>query len=168
MPLHQMKKDVKSQKWLTNKMKKIDSYKYKTRRPFLNILFWGSLTTVSASILYPMIRYLFPPRTTQVGPRSITAGYTDELAPNSGKVVRFGTKPVIVIKTPENEIRAFSAICTHLSCIVQYREDYQHIWCACHNGHFDLNGKNIAGPPPRPLEPFNVNIRGDEIIVTKV
>ncbi len=148
-------------------MEKIENSKFKNRRPFLNILLWGSLTTVSASVLYPMIRYLFPPKISHAGPRSVTAGYTDELAANSGKVVRFGTKPVIVIKTPEGEVRAFSAICTHLACIVQYREDYQHIWCACHNGHFDLNGKNIAGPPPLPLELYNISIRGNEIIVMK-
>jgi cytochrome b6-f complex iron-sulfur subunit len=50
---------------------------------------------------------------------------------------------------------------------VQYREDLQHIWCACHNGHYGLSGENIAGPPPRPLEEYAVNIRGDEIIVSK-
>ena len=47
--------------------------------------------------------------------------------------------------------RALSATCTHLGCIVQYRSDLQEIWCACHNGLYDLNGRNISGPPPRPL-----------------
>ncbi len=32
------------------------------------------------------------------------------------------------------------------------------IWCACHNGHYDLFGKNVAGPPPRPLEPYKVQV----------
>jgi Rieske Fe-S protein len=50
---------------------------------------------------------------------------------------------------------------------VQYRPDLSHIWCACHNGHFDLNGKNISGPPPRPLESFAVNARGSQIVVSK-
>ncbi|HET8580537.1 MAG TPA: Rieske 2Fe-2S domain-containing protein, partial [Nitrospiraceae bacterium] len=63
--------------------------------------------------------------------------------------------------------RAFSAVCTHLACTVQYRPDLIHIWCACHNGHYDLNGINIAGPPPRPLEPYVVNVRGDKIVVSK-
>ncbi|MDP2471857.1 MAG: Rieske 2Fe-2S domain-containing protein, partial [Candidatus Palauibacterales bacterium] len=60
-----------------------------------------------------------------------------------------------------------SAVCTHLSCTVQYREDLRQIWCACHNGHFDLNGRNVQGPPPRPLDAFDVNVRGDEIVVSK-
>jgi cytochrome b6-f complex iron-sulfur subunit len=50
---------------------------------------------------------------------------------------------------------------------VQYRPDLSHIWCACHNGHYDLNGINIAGPPPRPLDPYAVNVRGDQIVVSK-
>ncbi|MBI2884427.1 MAG: Rieske 2Fe-2S domain-containing protein, partial [Candidatus Methylomirabilis oxyfera] len=64
-------------------------------------------------------------------------------------------------------LRAFSAVCTHLQCTVQYREDRQDIWCACHNGVYDLNGKNISGPPPRPLEALKLNVRGDQIIVMK-
>ena len=58
-------------------------------------------------------------------------------------------------------------MCTHLNCTVQYRADLSHIWCACHNGHFDLGGKNIAGPPPRPLDPLVVNARGGQIVVSK-
>jgi Rieske Fe-S protein len=54
-----------------------------------------------------------------------------------------------------------------LQCTVQYRDDLHHVWCACHNGHYDLNGKNISGPPPRPLEQYAVNVRGDEIFVSK-
>ncbi len=73
----------------------------------------------------------------------------------------------ILINTPAGELKAFSATCTHLGCIVQYRSDLSQIWCACHNGHFDLNGKNVEGPPPRPLEEYVVNVRGDQIIVSK-
>ena len=65
------------------------------------------------------------------------------------------------------EFRAFSAVCTHLNCTVQYRNDLEHIWCACHNGHFDLFGKNIAGPPPRPLDTFDVVVRGEDVVVSK-
>ena len=75
--------------------------------------------------------------------------------------------PAIIIRTAAGEYRAFSAVCTHLSCTVQYRSDLQHIWCACHNGHYDLFGRNVAGPPPRPLEPYDVNVRDDEIVVSK-
>jgi Rieske Fe-S protein len=41
------------------------------------------------------------------------------------------------------------------------------IWCACHNGRYDLTGKNVAGPPPRPLEAFDVSVRNDEIMISR-
>jgi cytochrome b6-f complex iron-sulfur subunit len=90
-----------------------------------------------------------------------------DLAPNSGRIFKFGSKPGIILKTASGELRAFSAECTHLDCTVQYRDDLTQIWCACHNGHYDLNGKNVSGPPPRPLTPYVVNVRGTQIVVTQ-
>lgn len=142
--------------------------KYKKRRSFLNIIISGSLSAFLISVFYPVLKFLKPPPGVgEATPTSIIAGTIEELKPNSGKIIRFGRKPVILIMTDTGKIKAFSAICTHLSCIVQYRSDQKHIWCACHNGHFDLNGINIAGPPPRPLTPFKVNIKGNEIFVSK-
>ena len=60
-----------------------------------------------------------------------------------------------------------SAVCTHLSCTVQYRSDLQEIWCACHNGHYDLNGRNVAGPPPRPLRSFTVTEQNGDVVVSR-
>ena len=71
------------------------------------------------------------------------------------------------MRTAAGELRAVSAVCTHLNCTVQYRADLAEIWCACHNGHFDLNGTNVAGPPPKPLERYDVKVRGDKIVVDR-
>lgn len=91
------------------------------------------------------------------------------VAPNSGQIFKFGHDPGILIRTPSpsGELRAFSAVCTHLSCTVQYREDLEQIWCACHNGHYDLNGINIAGPPPRPLPRYDLRVVAGAIHVAK-
>jgi Rieske Fe-S protein len=86
---------------------------------------------------------------------------------NSGQIFRFGSQAAILIDTPAGELKAFSATCTHLGCIVQYRSDLSQIWCACHNGHFDLNGKNVEGPPPKPLEEYAVNVKAEQIVVSK-
>src|SRR6266568_3294833 len=98
---------------------------------------------------------------------SVEAGKLSELPVNSGKIFKFGSKPGILVRTEAGELKAFSAVCTHLECIVQYRPDTKQIWCACHNGQYNLSGKNIGGPPPRPLEEFKVNVRGDDIVVSK-
>ena len=137
------------------------------RRTFLNWLLgaWGA--GVAASILYPVLRYLIPPEIPEAATQRVTAGKASLLLPNSGRIVPFGSIPAIVVRTAEGEYRAFTATCTHLACTVQYREDLQHIWCACHNGHYDLTGKNIAGPPPRPLDAFQVNVSDGEIVISK-
>lgn len=138
------------------------------RRKFLN---WFLGTTAGAflvSVTYPLSRYLIPPEVEESTARTVTLSLKpQEVKPNSGQIFRFGSQPAILLRTPGDELKAFSAVCTHLACIVQYRSDINHIWCACHNGHFDLNGKNIEGPPPKPLEEYVVNVRGDQIVVNK-
>jgi cytochrome b6-f complex iron-sulfur subunit len=139
-----------------------------TRRRFVNWFLGTSGGAFLASVLYPVSRYLVPPPAGESSAATVTLPIKpDELKPNAGQIFKFGNRPAILVRTPAGELRAFSAVCTHLNCTVQYRPELSHIWCACHNGHFDLNGKNIAGPPPRPLEPFVVNARGNQIVVSK-
>ena len=138
-----------------------------TRRSFLDWFLGTAAGGLAASVLYPVLRYVLPPKVAEAQTHNVLAGKLSELAPNSGKIFRFGSKPGIIIRTPAGEIRAFTAICTHLNCTVQYRDDFQHIWCACHNGHYDLNGINVSGPPPRPLQPYRVDVKDDEIWVSK-
>ncbi|MFQ6604689.1 MAG: ubiquinol-cytochrome c reductase iron-sulfur subunit, partial [Fidelibacterota bacterium] len=83
------------------------------------------------------------------------------------KIIRMGRKPIIVFREKNGNVSALEATCTHLDCIVQFKDDTEQIWCACHNGIYDVKGRNISGPPPRPLGEFPVVIKDDEIIVTK-
>ena len=138
-----------------------------TRRAFLDYSLGGGIVALLGSIFFPILRYIMPPPIPQAVQNDVIAGKVGELEPNSGKVFRFGNKPGILVRTPEGDYRAFSAACTHLQCTVQYRDDFKHIWCACHNGHFDLTGRNIAGPPPRPLEEYRVEIRGEDVVVIR-
>jgi Rieske Fe-S protein len=140
----------------------------RNRRGFLNWFLGTSTAGFLLSVFYPLSRYLVPPPAGESSAASVTLSIKPEdVKPNSGQIFKFGTRPGLLVRTPAGELRAFSAVCTHLNCTVQYRPDLGHIWCACHNGHFDLNGTNIAGPPPRPLEPLVVNARGSQIVVTK-
>jgi Rieske Fe-S protein len=139
-----------------------------SRRGFVNWILGTSLGGLALAILYPVGRYLIPPAVAESTAATVTLPFKPEdIPPNSGKIFKFGSKPGILVRTTSGELRAFSAVCTHLACIVQYREDIGHIWCACHNGHFDLNGRNIQGPPPAPLETFVVNVREDQIVVSR-
>ena len=139
----------------------------RTRRSVLNYLLGTSTIATLGAILYPVIRFMVPPRIVESSGSSVVAAKVNEIKPNQGKIFKFGSKPGLLVQTPEGEYRAFSAICTHLDCTVQFKPDEKLIWCACHNGRYDLTGKNISGPPPRPLEEFKVNARGDEIVVSR-
>ena len=137
------------------------------RRKFLQYLLGGSLAAWLGAVLYPIIAYLKPPAQAEVEVSSVRVGVLDDIKKDSGQIVRFGNKPVLLVRTSEGELKAFSATCTHLDCTVQYRSDMGVIWCACHNGKYDLTGRNIDGPPPRPLDEFRVLLKENEVFVAK-
>ena len=138
-----------------------------TRRKFLDYLLGTSAIATLGAILYPILKFISPPRVIESTQNSVVAGKITEFPVNSGKIFKFGNKPGILVHTATGELKAFSAVCTHLECIVQYKSETKQIWCACHNGQYNLEGKNIGGPPPRPLEEYTVNNRNGEIVVTK-
>ena len=138
-----------------------------TRRRVIAFFLGGGLLATFASFIYPVLRYLVPPAVADLGGDEIVAAKLTELKPNSGKIFRFGSRPGLLIMNSDGTYRALSATCTHLGCPVQYRSDLREIWCACHNGLYDLNGRNVSGPPPRPLDVFDVHLRGDEIVVSR-
>jgi Rieske Fe-S protein len=138
-----------------------------SRRRAIEIFLGGGLLASLASFLYPVLRYFVPPAVTDLGGDEVVAAKLGDLKPNSGKIFRFGSRPGLLILNSDGAYRALSATCTHLGCTVQYRPDLREIWCACHNGIYDLNGRNVSGPPPRPLTVFDVHQRGDEIVVSR-
>jgi cytochrome b6-f complex iron-sulfur subunit len=137
------------------------------RRSILKMFLGASVFASLSSFVYPVLRYLVPPAELNLGADQVLAATMNELKPNSSKVFRFGSKPALLLRTDTGEFKAMSAVCTHLSCTVQYRPDMKEIWCACHNGFYDINGKNVSGPPPRPLEQFAVHVKGEEIFVSR-
>jgi Rieske Fe-S protein len=87
-----------------------------------------------------------------------------ELPVGGAKGLMYGGSPAFVLRTPES-IRAFSLICTHLGCTVEWQADKKEFYCPCHDGRFDEFGEVLAGPPPVPLEQIPVTVDGDKVIV---
>ena len=137
------------------------------RRSIVHWLLGGGLAASIVSFLYPALRFMNPPQIPEAAVNEASVGKASEFKVNTGKIVRFGSRPVLLIRLSETEWRALSAVCTHLNCTVQYRESSHQIWCACHNGLYDLNGQVISGPPPRPLEEYAVHVRGEEVVVAR-
>lgn len=135
------------------------------RRDFLNILLGTGFIAWLGALFFPVFKYLEPPEVEEVKVSNVKVGAVDDMEKDSGKIIKFGNKPVIVIRKKNGDYVAFSAVCTHLDCIVQFRKDYNQIYCACHNGRYDLNGRVASGPPPAPLQQYAVTIKDSEVIV---
>lgn len=139
-----------------------------TRRRFVKLAVRFSVVSTMALIVTPVIAFLLPSRRAQVGAGGrLLAGTTAEIPVGRSKVVAMGAKPVIVVNSPQDGVRAFSAVCTHLGCIVGYDQSQSgDIVSPCHNGHFStFDGRVLSGPPPAPLAQYTVAIEGDDIFV---
>lgn len=138
------------------------------RRSFVHWLLGGGVTTSLASFIYPVLRFLDPPiAPPQASVNEVAAGKVTDFKPNTGRLIRFGSRPVLLVRVDDAKWSALSGVCTHLNCTVQYQEQRSQVWCACHNGLYDLDGKVVGGPPPKPLEEYDVHIRGEEVVVAR-
>ena len=144
-----------------------EKYESRSRRSVIRALPGTGFTGSFLSFVYPAARFIIPPADTEQTAREVKAANAADLNPNSGLIFKFGTRPGLLLRTEKGEWRAFTAICTHLNCTVQFRDDTRQIWCACHNGLFDENGRVVGGPPPEPLEKYAVNIRGEDVMVSR-
>src|SRR5215213_11313096 len=99
------------------------------RRSFLDALLTVGFVSTAAAIAYPVGRFLVPPVSGEPAIESAVAGRARALRPNSAAIFKFGSKPGIVVRTADGDVRAFSAICTHLDCTVQFKADTTQLWC---------------------------------------
>jgi cytochrome b6-f complex iron-sulfur subunit len=153
-----------------------DAPRQPARRRLVNRLLGGSFGALIAWILYPVVRFLEPVEVAEAAANQVEAGTTDDpdLLASGFKIVPFGNDPVILVRGSDGQYRALAATCTHLDCIVEYRQDRELLWCNCHGGQFDLTGRVVGGPPPRPLRPYRVHVvegepgRAGTVVIEKV
>jgi len=150
-------------------MSENDSGIQSSRRKLLDFLLKLGIFGWLASIFYPVISYLRPlPQSGSVGPVRLTRGETAKIERDKFTIVPAGAKRLLVFEDPAGEVRALDAKCTHEGCTVRYVAGESLIWCACHNGRFDLHGRVLSGPPPRPLAEHAVHRESDGTIVVAV
>src|SRR5690349_8049695 len=136
-----------------------------SRRHFLDLLLGASFLGWLVSIAYPIIRYLKPlPQTGATGPTRLTRDEASKLEQNRFVIVPVSGQRVIVLQAPD-QLLAFGAKCTHEGCTVTYLPAQSGLWCPCHDGRFDLSGRVVSGPPPRPLTKYIAKRQPDGGIV---
>lgn len=119
------------------------------RRRFLGVCLGGLLAATAAAITYPLYRFLAP-RSSAALNGKVAIAETD-LPEGGAKFFEFAGSAAVLVRKRGGEIVAFSAVCTHLGCIVQWEKDKQDFLCPCHAGHYSADGAVISGPPPKPL-----------------
>jgi len=120
-----------------------------TRRHFFLNLVSGLLVAISgAAILYSVFRFLSPSQDGAAG--SFVEIDESEITPGEAYFFKFKNKPAVILQQ-DGEYHVLSAVCTHLGCIVKWKDDVKVLECPCHAGQYGLDGKVIAGPPPEPL-----------------
>lgn len=137
-----------------------------TRRNFLNGLLGGWAAGLAAAFITPIIRFVFPPYRE---PDEVILPFSDyrDMPLNSVKIFPWGSKPGALKKNDDGSYLAFVAVCTHLDCNVSYLPDQKKFFCACHDGWYDENGQNIAGPPPTPLRRLDISIEEEILFIRK-
>lgn len=95
---------------------------------------------------------------------AVLIGSEARLQPGEALSLDLGGQKILVLKT-DHGVAAFSRRCTDLGCLVSWNRERQQFLCPCHRGVYDKNGTNIAGPPPRPLDRFEVIKRGEQLYV---
>lgn len=138
-----------------------------SRRRLITSLLGFSIVATLGGILTPVVGYLWPPRQASgAGGGRVDVGTTADFPAGAGKVVAVNSQPVIVVNTAQG-IKAFSGICTHLGCVVEWDQSRQFILCPCHDGRFNANnGAVISGPPPSPLPELAVTVETGTVYVT--
>lgn len=139
-----------------------------TRRGFIQFLLGFSVISTVIGMLLPVIGYLLPKGAAQGSGGPVEVGKPEDFVVNTGKIISVNDKPVILVNSKTGGLKAFSAICTHLGCIVNWDTRKSNIACPCHDGFFNpVTGAVVSGPPPKPLAQYEVVVKDGKVLIGK-
>jgi cytochrome b6-f complex iron-sulfur subunit len=136
---------------------------FAARRQFIQL----GLATLGAAWMGTWLQSLLFPATNTTQDAQPVSFPLSDLPVGGTKAITYAGVSVLVVRTRES-LRAFSLVCTHLGCIVEWQADKKEFYCPCHDGRFDEFGDVLAGPPPIPLEQIPVRVDGDTVMVGEV
>jgi menaquinol-cytochrome c reductase iron-sulfur subunit len=149
-----------------------------TRKNFLSLTIAGIGALITAGMGIPAIAYVIGPvlnRTT--AQEWIRLGQTSKIELRTPTLFKFtlqrktgwivNEEEISVYALTDNgrDFIAMSNVCTHLGCRVRWISDQEQFFCPCHNGVFDKEGNVVAGPPPRPLDRYDVKVEEDQLFL---
>jgi len=135
-----------------------------TRREFCNFLGLTSAALFLGAAGFAGKSVLDARKTAAFQPAQIAGA--ENMTPNSAINFQYPGEQdsAILIRTADGAYHAYGQKCTHLSCPVYYARAYQRLECPCHEGAFDaVTGKVLYGPPPRPLDVIELDMRAGQV-----
>ncbi len=136
-----------------------------SRRKLLKLLVGVPVAGAAATPLLAAANYVYPPASLTTPPAPMAVAGVGELQVGEVKQFVYNKIPAALVRLDEKEYRAFYRRCPHLGCTASWEPENKRFFCPCHNGVFDIEGKNIAGPPPSPLRPLLVLQENNKIMV---
>jgi Rieske Fe-S protein len=118
---------------------------------------WLGLVSSYGTAAAFILRFLYPRR----GAPALRSVYVMQFSDLPDRGVRtisdLRGAPVLLLRE-SNQVWALSLICTHLGCRAHWEPSRSRVFCPCHDGVFDPQGRVVSGPPPRPLDRYEVEL----------
>jgi cytochrome b6-f complex iron-sulfur subunit len=142
------------------------------RREFIKKALYGILALLGLGYLFSGLAVLAPSRTRDKEIVYIPLVPEEEVPRRGVKKAELAytvsgkerKTPVFIVSSAE-DLKVLSATCSHLGCLVNYQREKKEFLCPCHGGRYDLEGRNIAGPPPAPLTKLPVRVEKGMLMV---
>ena len=153
-----------------------------SRREFvsraLSVGGWGAFGAALATGGVQTVRFFFP-RVLFKPPSTFRVGTPGDFLARDGEADRYGVVFVdprwksahrFFIVREKDRVYALSARCVHLGCTINWFPDLRIFKCPCHGSEYRSNGRNFAGPAPRPLDRLRIvlDVTGELVIDTGI
>lgn len=133
-----------------------------TRRRLLGYAWILAAAVVVGELIIGTFAFLWPRKKQGKGEKIFIAGKVNDF--KVGEVISFRKEKAFFQKV-EGGFMAFSAVCPHLGCVVNWNEIQKSFECPCHGAKFSRNGEVLEGPPPRPLDLYKLKIVEGKIVI---
>jgi len=133
-----------------------------SRRRLIGYAWIGAAVIVVGELIGGTFAFLWPRKKQEKGEKIFIAGKVNDF--KVGEVIYF-RKEKTFIQRVERGFLAFSAVCPHLSCVVNWNEMQKKFECPCHGAKFNQNGEVFEGPPPRPLDLYKLQIVEEKLVI---
>ena len=133
-----------------------------SRRKFIVYAWIAAAAITLGELIGGTFAFLWPRRKEGKGEKVFVAGKVSDFEVD--KVAYFRKEKTFVLRL-EGGFLAFSAICPHLRCIVNWDEMSRKFDCSCHGAKFNRNGEVLEGPPPRPLDLYKLQVVEGKLVI---